>query len=318
MTAVQETAQQSQLPPEAPERRPRRPRWMSEAANLGAATPFLALKAVLFLVFVAAPFVATIALTFQRGNFFRGFEWVGLLNYESIAGDALFWRSLGNTLLFAAVTVPAATLLSCAMGLLLTARIRGIGIYRALIYLPSLLSVVATGIVWRAMIAPGVGPLDRLARDIFGVQVSWLTDASTAFIFVAFVTVWSWLGFYALIFMAGFNGIPEELIEAAQLDGANGWQVLWHIKLPLIRNVAQVVIVLATISSVQIFDLVFVMTRGGPGTATYTAMWYVYQQAFGGGGSIPYAATMSVVLLALTLALSVLFFLLTRQRKDRL
>lgn len=291
--------------------------WLRGARELGVATPFLGLKAVLFAVFVAIPFVATFVLTFQKGNFFRGFEWVGLRNYVSISGDALFWRSLGNTLLFAVITVPTATILACILGLLLTSRIRGIGIYRALIYMPSLLSVVATGIVWKAMISPGVGPLDTLVRGVFGVQLEWLTDSTTAFVFVALITVWSWLGFYSLIFMAGFNGIPEELIEAAQIDGASGLQVLWHVKLPLIRNVAQVVIVLATIGSVQIFDLVFVLTRGGPGTATYTAMWYVYQQAFGGGGSIPYAATMSVVLLLITLVLSVAFFLLTRPRKER-
>lgn len=302
-------------PVPSPQPRPARS-WLGRAAELSAAAPFLGIKAVLFAIFVVVPFVMTIVLTFQRGNFFRGFEWVALDNYQSIVSDALFWRSLGNTMLLAVITVPAATILSCLVGLILTARVRGIGIYRALIYMPSLLSVVATGIVWKAMIAPGVGPLDRLVRSVFEVRLGWLTESTTAFIFVALVTVWSWIGFYALIFMAGFNGIPEELIEAAQLDGARGWQILWHVKLPLIRNVAQVVIVLATISSVQIFDLVYVMTRGGPGTSTYTAMWYVYQQAFGGGGSIPYAATMSVVLLVITLALSVAFFLLTRQRKE--
>jgi ABC-type sugar transport system permease subunit len=111
--------------------------------------------------------------------------------------------------------------------------------------------------------------------------------------------------------MAGFNNIPGDVLEAARIDGASGWRLFSRIKLPLIRPVLQLVLILVTINSIQVFDLVFVLTNGGPGTATYTAMWYIYQSAFN-GGSLSYAATMSIVLLLVTAVISAVFIGRTR------
>jgi ABC-type sugar transport system permease subunit len=150
------------------------------------------------------------------------------------------------------------------------------------------------------------GPLERFTSGVLHLRISWLTDDNTAIVFLSVITLWTSMGFYSLIFMSAFNNVSEDLLDAARIDGAGGWQVLTRIKLPLIRPVTQVVLVLVTINAVQVFDLVYVMTQGGPGTATYTAMWYIYQNAFN-GGSVPYAATMSMVLLLLTAIIAAIF-----------
>ncbi|GAA1582574.1 sugar ABC transporter permease [Kribbella sancticallisti] len=274
--------------------------------ELVVAAPFVVSKAAVFGLFIAVPFVYTFVLTFQRGSILSGLRFNRLDNYRTIFSDTLFRDSLRNTLLFMAISTPVTLVVAGSVGLLLASKLRGMVIHRTLIYLPSLLSVVATGLIWKVLIDPEQGPLQLLMARVFGLEIPWLTDGATAIVFLALITAWSSCGFYGLVFMAGFNSIPGELLEAARIDGANTWQVLTRIKLPLIQPVMQVVLALVTINAVQVFDLVFVMTNGGPGTATYTAMWYVYQNAFN-GGSVAYAATMSVILLGITAIISAAF-----------
>ncbi|HVX46820.1 MAG TPA: sugar ABC transporter permease [Mycobacteriales bacterium] len=290
--------------PGSPSRRGRSPARAVIAAR--DALPFIALKGVVFGLFILAPFVYTFYLTFQSGSLLSGLHYAGLENYREIFRDTLFWTTLRNTGFFMVVLIPSTIVVTLLLGLLLSSQARGMGIYRTLIYLPSLLSVVATGVVWKVMIDPGTGPLDRLLHGLFGVRVPWLTSGTFTILFLCIVSLWASAGFYSLIFMSGFNEIPDELLEAARIDGANALQVLWLIKLPMIRPVMQLVLVLVTVNAVQVFDLVYVLTQGGPGTSTYTAMWYVYQNAFN-GGSVAYAATMSVILLIITAAIAVAF-----------
>lgn len=255
---------------------------------------------------MAYPFAYTVYLTFQRGSLLTGLRFAGWDNYRNVIQDPLFHDTLRNTMLFLVVLIPSTLVVTCAVGLLLSSRIRGMGVYRSLIYTPSLLSVIVAGLIWKTMIDSRTGPLDRFTTEVLGLHVPWLTDGNTAIVFLSMITLWTTIGFYSLIFMSAFNNVDDELLDAARLDGANGWQALRYVKLPLIRPVAQVVLVLVTINGVQLFDLIYVMTQGGPGTATYTAMWYVYQNAFN-GGSVPYAATMSMVLLLVTAVIAVLF-----------
>ncbi|MEV0714976.1 sugar ABC transporter permease [Asanoa sp. NPDC050611] len=276
------------------------------AGDLAPAGVFLAAKAVLFGAFMLFPFGYTIYLTFQRGSLLSGLEFAGLDNYRSIAGDLLFRQTLWNTLLFMAVLIPLTLVVTIGVGLLLSSKVRGMSVYRSLIYLPSLLSIVVAGLIWKMLIDSETGPLERFTSGVLHLDVPWLTDANTAIVFLSVVTLWTSIGFYSVIFMSAFNNVSEDLLDAARIDGANGWQTLTRIKLPLIKPVLQVVLVLVTINAVQLFDLIYVMTQGGPGTATYTAMWYIYQNAFN-GGSVPYAATMSMVLLVVTAVIAAIF-----------
>ncbi|MFG3702645.1 carbohydrate ABC transporter permease [Micromonospora sp. NPDC047620] len=277
-------------------------RWV----DLTSAAPFLLAKAALFGAFMLFPFVYTVYLTFQHGSLLSGLRFAGLDNYRAVADDLLFRQTLWNTFLFMVVLIPLTLVVTIAIGLLLSSTIRGMSVYRSLIYMPSLLSIVVAGLIWKMLIDSETGPLERLTSGVLHLQIPWLTEGDTAIVFLSIVTLWTSAGFYSLIFMSAFNNVPEDLLDAARIDGASGWQILTRIKLPLIKPVMQVVLVLVTINAVQVFDLVYVMTQGGPGTATYTAMWYIYQNAFN-GGSVPYAATMSMVLLLVTAIIAALF-----------
>ncbi|MFG2058444.1 carbohydrate ABC transporter permease [Micromonospora sp. NPDC048930] len=294
--------------------RPRRARLVRlrrGLTNLAQAVPFLVPKAVVFGLFVLAPFAYTVVLTFQRGSLLSGLTFAGLENYRTVFTDDLFRQTLMNTALFMLICVPLTIVVTMLVGLLLSSSIRGMSAYRTLIYLPSLLSVVATGLIWKIMVDSEYGPLNALFSRLLGIDVPWLTDGTVAMVFLALITLWSTCGFYSIIFMAGFNNIPTTVLEAARIDGASGWRLFTAIKLPLVRPVLQLVLILVTINSIQVFDLVFVLTNGGPGTATYTALWYIYQSAFN-GGSLSYAATMSIILLLVTAVISAVFIGRTR------
>ncbi|MCW3844129.1 sugar ABC transporter permease [Micromonospora yasonensis] len=274
--------------------------------DLTSAVPFLLGKAVLFGAFMLFPFVYTVYLTFQRGSLLSGLRFAGLDNYRAVAGDPLFRQALWNTFLFMVVLIPLTLVVTIALGLLLSSSVRGMSVYRSLIYMPSLLSIVVAGLIWKMLIDGETGPLERFASGVLHLRVPWLNDGNTAIVFLSIVTLWTSAGFYSLIFMSAFNNVSDDLLDAARVDGASGWQILTRVKLPLIKPVMQVVLVLVTINAVQVFDLVYVITQGGPGTATYTAMWYIYQNAFN-GGSVPYAATMSMVLLLVTAIIAAFF-----------
>lgn len=279
--------------------------------STSAAAAFLAPKVLLFLAFVAVPFVYTFVLAFQRGTLLRGFTFVGLDNVRSLLGDDLFWHTLKNTALYLVVAVPLNIVAPLLVGVLISSALPGMRVYRSLIYIPSLLSIVATGLIWKVLIDPDIGPLYGFFNRMLGWDLPWLSTGTSAIVLIAVISVWSGIGFHSIIFMAGINDIPQELYEAASIDGAGPVRSFFSITLPLLKPVIQIVLVLATIAAIQVFDMIYVMTQGGPGTSTYTVMWYIYQNVFG-GGSVGYAATMGVVMLLVGLVISGFYMRLTR------
>jgi ABC-type sugar transport system permease subunit len=275
------------------------------------ATIFLWPKTLLFIAFVFVPFVYTFVLTLQIGTVLQGFRFVGLENFRTILQDRLFFQTLKNTALYMIIIIPLILTVPLGVALLLASSIKGVRFYRTLIYIPSLLSIVAASLVWKVMLHPDVGPLYRFFNVSLGWQVPWLSNGTFAIMFIALISLWHSLGFYSIIFMAGLNDIPTSLFEAARIDGANAWDIFWRIKLPLLKPVIQLVLVLITIYSVQVFDIIYVMTQGGPGTSTYTVMWYIYQNVFN-NGSVGYAAAMGVVMLLVTLAIAIMYMRATR------
>jgi ABC-type sugar transport system permease subunit len=276
-----------------------------------AASLFLLPKTLLFTAFVLVPFVYTFVLVFQRGTLLRGFTFVGLDNIVALAGDSLFWLTLRNTFVYILVSVPLNIIVPLSIALLISNRIRGMRVYRSLIYIPSLLSIAATGLIWKVLIDPDIGPLYKLTNGVLGLHLPYLSRGTFAIVFVALIGVWSGLGFNSIIFMAGLNDIPEDLYEAASIDGATGFRAFRTITVPLLKPVMQIVLVLVTIAAIQVFDIIYVMTQGGPGTSTYTVMWYIYQNVFG-GGSIGYAAAMGVLVLIVSLAIAGFYLRVTR------
>ncbi len=279
--------------------------------SAGAAAAFLAPKTLLFLAFVLVPFVYTFVLAFSRGTLLRGFSFAGLDNLRSLAHDDLFWHTLKNTATYLVVAVPLNIVAPLLVALLISSNLPGMRVYRSLIYIPSLLSVVATGLIWKVLIDPDVGPLFAFFNRTLGWDLPWLGNGLFAIVFIAVISVWAGIGFHSIIFMAGINDIPQELYEAASIDGAGPVRAFFAITLPLLKPVIQIVLVLVTIASIQVFDMIYVMTQGGPGTSTYTVMWYIYQNVFS-GGSVGYAATMGVVMLLVGLVICGVYMRLTR------
>lgn len=272
---------------------------------------FLAPKLIFFGLFVAVPFVYTFILVFQRGDVLMGFHWVGLDNLIAVASDTLFRQTLLNTFFFMIVYLPLSLIVPLGIGRLFASTLRGVRIYRALIYMPSLLSIVAVGLIWRLMLDPDSGPINIALRFLGMDTFNPFAEGTKAMIAIALITVWGGLGFGGIIYMAGLNDIPGELLESARIDGAGAWRTFWYVQLPLLRPLIQFLAIINTIGAVQVFDIIFVLTKGGPGTSTSTAMWYIYTIAFN-GGSVGYAAAMSIVLLVITATLSVIYIRLTR------
>lgn len=282
-------------------------------AEFISALAFLTPKFGLFCAFVVAPFLYTFYLMLFQGGLIGKSRFVGLGNFAALANDALLRSTIGNTLLFMVINIPVTVGLALGVGVLLARNVKLRGVYRSLIYVPSLLSVSATGLVWKIMLDRDAGPIYGVFKTYLGLELNYLQSGTVAIAAVALISAWSAVGFYSLIFLAGLNGIPQELYEAGKVDGISPRGAFWHITLPLLKPVTQLVLILASINAIQVFDIIFVLTQGGPGTSTYTVMWYIYKSVFG-GGSVGYAATMSVAVMAFSILLAVALVFFTRNR----
>jgi multiple sugar transport system permease protein len=258
-----------------------------------------------FLVFVAYPFGFSFILSFFDYSPLApdNARFVGGANYAEALRDPLFWKALGNTLLFVFGTIPFTTGLALLLALALDRAFPGRALFRAGFFLPTVVSIVVISLVWKGLYAPE-GPLSWLVRALGGTPPSWLLDPSTALPAIMAMDVWAASGYYMIIFLAGLKGIPTELYEAAEIEGASTWHRFLHITLPLLQPTFLFVLVVNSIRSLQIFTEVFVMTRGGPLQSTLTSVYYLYEQAFY-RFRLGYASSIAYLLFALTLLLAI-------------
>lgn len=217
-----------------------------------------------------------------------------------------FWRGVSNTARFTVFQVTAMVLFSLVTAVVLNMRIRARGFFRAVYFFPVLLSPVVVALTWKWILQRD-GLLNAGITSLGGERILFLVDPSWAMFWIVFVSVWAHMGFYTLILLAGLQAIPADLYEAAEMDATPRWRVFWRITLPLLWPNMIVVIVLALIKGVQTFDEVFVLTGGGPGTATLMVVHYIYETAFSNqvqnfGLAAAASVVLGVVLFALTLA----------------
>lgn len=207
---------------------------------------------------------------------------VGLRNYTEVIQADLFFTAVKATALFATLTVIPVTVLGLAVALLLNQRIRGLGVLRALVLLPWAIPLVSAGIIWRLLLHGNFGALNGLLLQL-GVTdhySAWLSDPTWAMLAVAVAHLWREFPLPAILFLAGLQAIPTDISEAARVDGAGPWARLRHVTLPLLKGPLLIVLVYETMISIAIFDLVFVLTGGGPGSATTLFAWYAYVTTF--------------------------------------
>ncbi|MGX5770358.1 carbohydrate ABC transporter permease [Microbacterium trichothecenolyticum] len=277
-----------------------------------AAIGFLSPMAIGVLLFIALPAGLSIFMSLCEVTF-GGVTFVGLANYERMLADPLFWQSLGVTAAYAIAFVPGLTILALSLALLVHTEYVGVGLWRALLLAPNAISLVATGLVWRFILADGNGTIATVANAL-GVPVpSWLGEPGWALFTVITISLWSFMGFYMLVMVGGRQDIPAELYEAARIDGAGSWAQFWRITLPMMRPTIFFVVLMGTViglTGLQSFDLVFVMTKGGPANATALTIYYIYQQAFQ-YGQFGYAAAMSTVLTVLMFIIAAVYFRVT-------
>lgn len=235
-----------------------------------------------FLIFSLGPIIASFYLSLTKYKIGGSPEWIGLANYNmAFFEDKLFWPSLWRTAYFSIASVVVGVALSLFAAMLLNQNIKGKTIFRALYYLPSLTPVVALAILWQWLLAPQQGMINHLLGLVGIPGPGWLTDQDWAIPSIILITLWSTVGGgRMIIFLAGLQNVPKELQEAAEIDGANGWQRFRHITIPLISPVILFNTLLGVIGSFSVFSVAYIATAGGPNYATWFYMLHLYYNAF--------------------------------------
>ncbi len=259
---------------------------------------------------VLIPALLALLMSFTRSGLDMGepLAWVGLSNLQRLWADATFRRVLGTTVLYLVGVVPPIVVSSLGLAILVNRQLPGIRLLRAAYYTPVLVSIVVAAIAFRWLYGEN-GLLNGLLSTWLGADtpIGFLTDPRLALVSVMVVTFWKGIGYYMVIFLAGLQGIPRELYEAAALDGCRGWRVHLHITLPLLRPYVALVAVISAIAATKVFEEVFLMTQGGPADSTRTLVYYVYDQAFQ-ELDISYACTVGLALFLLVMLLTLLRF----------
>ncbi len=273
---------------------------------------FLALPLLLLILTKFFPIFYNVAISFTSYDLSPDTKFVGLKNYIEIFQSEVLVKSIWNTLLFALGVVPAGTVLALVIAALLNQQIRGRVLFRTLFYLPGVTAVTASALVWRWIFNPQSGLINQ-GLAVFHINgPGWLSEPNTALLSIIIIQLWGSIGGNMVVFLAGLQGIPSELYEAAEIDGAQSWQSFFYITVPMLNPVILFVIVTYTIAVFRSFGLIFLLTQGGPSYSTTTLVWEIYETAFGylrfGLG-----AAVSLVLLLTVLLLSVPFRLFTHE-----
>jgi len=274
---------------------------------------FLAPSLIGFLAFTLLPVVTSLGLSFVKWNLIRPPEFAGVDNYVRALRDPMFWRVLKNTAVYALGTVPSAMVLSLALALALNQKIRGVTLFRGLYYLPVVAPMVAVTMVWRWLYNANFGVINYVLSLVGLPAVPWLTSTRWALPSVIIMSVWKSLGSGMVIYLAGLQGIPQHLYDAAAVDGANAWQRFRHITLPMLATTTFFVMVTSVISSFQVFGQIFVLTRGGPANASSTMVYYIYQNGFQ-SFRMGYASALSWLLFAAVFVFTLIQFGAQRER----
>jgi multiple sugar transport system permease protein len=266
----------------------------------GVVAAFLAPSLLVLLLFWIGPMLGTVWVSLQDWNLIGTAKFAGLDNFVELAHDGDFHAAVGHTLLYLALYLPLVLMLGLAVALALDAAMPAMNLFRAIFFLPVISSWVAVSLLWKWILNPANGLLDR-TLSVVGVEgPGWWTSADWAMPAVVLASVWKDLGFVAIILLAGLQTIPADLKEAAQLDGAGAWRRLRSIILPLLSPSLFFVTVISIINGFQVFDQVWVMTGGGPAGATSVVVEQIVRYAFS-YGRVGYASAMSIVLFGIVM-----------------
>jgi putative chitobiose transport system permease protein len=283
-------------------------------------TPYLFLSPALLLiaVFVVYPIGAVVYYSFTEFDIVRPPQWLGIENYQRLLGDPVFWKALGNSVVYLLVT-PTLIVLSIALAIAVNRRLRGIHVYRAIYYIPAVAGSIAIGISWRWLFDRN-GFLNSILvwLGIIDQPIQWLAEPELTLPIAMLLTIWAGVGYYAVIFLAGLQNIPEELYDAARIDGCNDLQKHWHVSLPGLRPQIVFVTVISSLAALKVFDEIYILTNktGGILDSGVTVVFYLWKQAFDLSHA-GYASAIAIVLLVLTLSFSIVNVRLLERGSER-
>jgi len=246
-----------------------------------------------FTLFVAFPLVFSFILIFHKWNIITPMEWVGLRNFIRLFQDVQFFKAIGNTLVFLAIHIPLQIMVALLLAVLLNQKIKFRGFFRAVFFLPVIISGVVITILWFQLYNFETGLFNLLLMKLGISRIPWINSPTWAMPSIAIMATWKNVGLYVVLFLIGLQGIPKYLYEAAEIDGATAVQQFFHITVPALNSTMVLVIILSTIGGFSLFIEPFVMTGGGPMGSTLSAMLYIYNQAFY-FGHMGYAATLGI------------------------
>lgn len=243
---------------------------------------FIAPNFIGFFIFIFLPVIFSIVLSVMEWDGFTAMKFVGLDNFRQILSDKYFVQALGRTLTYTVFTVVFTTVIALALSVLLNKKIRGRGFFRSSIFFPYVASIVAVGAVWRMLLMKDFGPVNEFLRFI-GVEnpPGWFSSTKYALAGVIIVSIWKNVGYYMVVYLAALQDVPVEMREASSIDGASGLQHFWRITFPMLGPSHFFVVLMCTINSFKAFDLIYVLTEGGPGQSTTLVVNYIYDNGFG-------------------------------------
>lgn len=260
-----------------------------------------------FFIFMLAPIIATVVLGFTEWDLVNNPQWVGFANYKNLFGDRIFWLSFRKTIWFTLLNVPIQSFLALLIAVLLNRKLKALNLFRTLFIIPWICMSVAVGLTWTWLFNTQFGYINHVLTTLGFERIGWLTSDKLALYAVIFVNIWQYLGWHIILLLAGLQIVPQELYEAATVDGANNWMKFWKITIPMVSPIFFYDLVVNMIMTLQIFDLPFAMTNGGPGNATRVFNLYLYQKGFS-FLQMGEACSMGVVLFVLIMVATFLVF----------
>jgi putative chitobiose transport system permease protein len=270
-------------------------------------TPYLFLLPAIALLGITTffPVLQAFYLSFTNYDFVSTPNFIGWKNYTDLWGDRVFWKVLYNTLIYLVVATPCLVVMPLIIAILVNQKLRGIQTFRVVYYFPVIVSVVIAGLAWKWIYAEN-GLLNYFASlaTFQSVKISWLTEPSIAIFAIAAVVIWRGLGYYMVIYLAGLQAIPQDLYEAAAIDGSDGWRRHIDITIPLMRPYILLVAVISAISAMKIFEEIYVMARGDHTNSTKTLVYYLYDKGIG-SLEMGYASAIGVVLFVVVFVISI-------------
>lgn len=272
---------------------------------------FIAPNFIGFAVFTMIPIICAFALGFLKWDGNNAIQFAGISNFTKLAGDSLFWASLKNTIIYCIGTVPLTMLASLGLAIVLNQKIKGKGIFRTIAFFPYVASLVAITAVWAMVFHPSKGPVNAILYYVFHVEnlPNWFGGDLILLTLILF-SVWKYMGYYMVIYLAGLQGISGELYEAASLDGATTWQKFLYVTWPQLRPTTFFVVVMLTINCFKVYDIAIMLAGGGDGrlgTSSTVLVYYIYQKAFI-EWDLGYSSAIAMVLFLMVLIITLIQF----------